>query len=53
MFLDYIDFRINLAIGLIGMLIFISYLIEIDWLENRCKEECDNTDDPRKRYRWY
>lgn len=53
MFLDYIDPKINLAIGLIGMLIFIMYFIEIDWQENRSLEECDDSEDPRKRYRWY
>lgn len=53
MFLDYIDFRINLAIGFIWMLIFILYFIEIDWHENKRQEECDDTDDPRKSYRWY
>lgn len=53
MFLDYIDFRINLAMGLITTLVFIMYFIEIDWQENRSREECDDSSDPRKRYRWY
>lgn len=53
MILDYIDGRINLAIGLIGMLIFIMYFLQIDIQEYRAREECDDSDDPRKLYRWY
>lgn len=53
MFLDYIDARINLAIGLIALLIFITYFIEMDIIENKAREECDDSEDPRKMYRWY
>jgi hypothetical protein len=53
MFLDYIDFRINLAIGFITMLVFISYFIQVDWSENKSYEECDDSEDPRKAYRWH
>jgi len=53
MFIEYIDFRINLAIGLIILLVFLLYFIEIDWMENRSHEECDDAEDTGKRYRWY
>lgn len=42
MFLDYIDFRINLAIGLIGMLVLLSYFIEMDIIDESHNEECSD-----------
>lgn len=53
MWLDNFDFRINLAMGFILLLILLSYWIEKDYLDNRRCEECDDPEDNRKRYRWY
>ncbi len=53
MWLDNFDFRINLAMGLITMLILLMWFIEIDILENKRYEECDDPEDNRKIYRWY